>query len=135
METFPGPKFFTWRSYVARVPYAAKGSLTLILPTASCRRCDVHSRTKPSRYRRPHPTVRGLQVLQCASILRIETLDRVYPPDTACAKSVHKEPLLYRLKRFSWCKIPSKHQKGAHTISTWILRGKRRCRQETSDRQ
>ena len=43
METFPGPNFFTWQSYVARVPSAPKGSLTLILPTASCRGCDAHS--------------------------------------------------------------------------------------------
>ena len=31
METFPGPNFFTWQSYVARVPSAPKGSLTLSL--------------------------------------------------------------------------------------------------------
>ena len=30
METFPGPNFFTWQSYVARVSSAPKGSLTLI---------------------------------------------------------------------------------------------------------
>ena len=71
METFPGPKFFTWRSYVTRVPYAAKGSLTLILPTACCRGCDAHSRTKPSRYRVPLYSARA-----ASSAVRIHPADR-----------------------------------------------------------
>ena len=47
METFPGPNFFTWQSYVARVPSAPKGSLTLILPTAPVSPCAGATNHRP----------------------------------------------------------------------------------------